>query len=559
MRFGVLVLVLVAACGPKSKDGNTDATGDDDAPNCVAACSADGRAIECGNAVTDCADTEFCDPSTVTCANACDAADKEKRSVGCDYYATSMDVFRHGDCFAAFVANTWVKPAHITVKFQGTELPIENFARIPAGAGGAMTFGTYDAAAGLGPGEVAVLFLGGTGVSGTVTCPVTPAVAVTSLEGTGLGASFEISTDVPVVSYQINPFGGGDASTTGASLLLPTSVWGTSYVAVNAFPQGSSNFKPSLNMIASEDNTTVTIVPIANVVGGNGVPSGNQGLPLTISLAKGQFAQITQTSELTGSVVSSNKPIGMMAGQPCMQVPITATACDHGEQMIPPVPALGHQYAGVMYRPRAASETQTFWRVVGVVDGTQLTYSATVGGPTTLGKGQVVQFETGTPFTVTAQDANHPFMLFAYMTGSGEVGSGVGLGDPDFVLTVPPDQYLAQYVFFTDPTYPETDLVVVRKRDTGGVFHDVTLDCAGALTGWTAVGSEFEFTRVDLTTGNFQNVGNCSTGRREIHSDVPFGLSVWGWGSGITSPNTRNVSYGYPGGMNVQPINTVIL
>ena len=50
-------------------------------------------------------------------------------------------------------------------------------------------------------------------------------------------------------------------------------------------------------------------------------------------------------------------------------------------------------------------------------------------------------------------------------------------------------------------------------------FQDVTLDCAGTLpqTGqtWQTVG-KYQWTRVDLQTGDFQNVGNCSNGRHEI-------------------------------------------
>jgi hypothetical protein len=40
--------------------------------------------------------------------------------------------------------------------------------------------------------------------------------------------------------------------------------------------------------------------------------------------------------------------------------------------------------------------------------------------------------------------------------------------------------------------------------------------------------------------------------------DAPFGLWVWGWGTPLTSTFTANVSYGYPGGMNVAPINDII-
>ncbi|RLB54722.1 MAG: hypothetical protein DRI90_19985, partial [Deltaproteobacteria bacterium] len=125
-------------------------------------------------------------------------------------------------------------------------------------------------------------------------------------------------------------------------------------------------------------------------------------------------------------------------------------------------------------------------------------------------------------------------------------------------ISVPPNQYMNAYVFFADPTYPETNLVVVRSRDKDGNFHDVDLDCAGLLGGWQPVG-DYEWTRIDLITGDFQNVGNCSTGRHEISSAGRFGLWVWGWGTPLTSTFTSNVSYGYPAGMNVQPINTVVI
>jgi hypothetical protein len=51
----------------------------------------------------------------------------------------------------------------------------------------------------------------------------------------------------------------------------------------------------------------------------------------------------------------------------------------------------------------------------------------------------------------------------------------------------------------------------------------------------------------------------CDNGRHQISSPSPFGLWVWGWGTPETSSFTANVSYGYPGGMNVQPINTVVI
>ncbi len=554
-------LAALAACGPGPRNGgdDVDATvgGLDANLECPSQCAPDLHSIiDCnGNVVTQCAGAEACDSSTFTCTDACVAATANSRSVGCDYYATSMDVLTTGNCFAVFVANTWVAPAHINVKYQGVDLPTASFTRLPVGSGPGLTYAAYDPVAGVPPGEVAVLFLGGES-GGAPLCPFPSAIPSAGLTGTGISDSFQITTDVPVVSYQINPYGGGSAAVTAASLLLPTSVWDTDYIAVNVTPAGIAGV-PSLNIIAKEDGTIATMTPIAAVQGNGGVPASAAGVPFDIVLNKGQQAQITQEAELTGSTITANKPIGFMAGQPCMNMPTTTAFCDHGEQMIPPVRALGSRYVGAMYRPRTAAETSTFWKVVGAVDGTNLIYSTDVGGPPTLNKGQSVTFQTGTPFVVTSQDKDHPFMLFTYMTSSQHVGDGYG--DPDFVVSVPPEQYLSQYVFFADPTYPETNLVVVRSRGSDAQFHDVTLDCLGPILTWTPITADFELARVDLQRGNFVDVGLCSTGRHEIKSDAPFGLWVWGWGTPETSLFTANVSYGYPGGMNVTPINEVIL
>jgi hypothetical protein len=552
----------LAACGPTPRPPNADAdleidAGDDagpiDADLCPSRCSADLHAIvDCNGAVvTQCPGSDACDANLLVCTNACAAAETSHRSIGCEYYSTYMETFSPGLCFAAFVANTWNAPAHISVHYQNMPLDVASFARLPVGSGPSLSYAPYDPVAGLAPGEVAVLFLTGQTGSNPL-CPIPSAITNTGIAGTGIGNSFRITTDVPVVAYQINPYGGGTVAVTAASLLLPTSAWDVNYVAVNV--SGAAARDPSLNIVAREDGTIVTLTPNAAVVGGPGVPAGAAGQPVNISLARGQHAQITQTAELTGSIVTSNQPVGFMAGHVCMNMPVGVSYCDHGEQMIPPVRALGNRYVGVMYRPRP-NETSTFWRVVGAVDGTVLTWSSSVGGPVTLDRGQAVTFQTGTPFVVQSQDADHPFMLFAYMTSSEFVASGYG--DPDFVVVVPPEQYLQEYVFFADPTYPETNLVVVRARGTDGQFHDVTLDCAGPLTGWTPIDGNYELARADLSTGSFAPVGACSTGRHEITSTAPFGLWVWGWGTPTTA--TDNVSYGYPGGMNVAPINTVIV
>jgi hypothetical protein len=544
-----------------STTGGNDTGSFDSAPLCLNTCSPDFTAvIDCnGNTLTTCAAGTSCDLVTGACNSACQAAADDRKSAGCEYYATSMDTYLDGECFAAFIANTWTSPAHITVDFAGTPLSVGTFAYSPSGSGTSITYTPYDEAAGIPPGEMAILFLAGSTGGGAVNpetpvpCPRQPAMAKAEVyNATGIGSSFHITSDVPVASYQINPYGGGAAAVTGASLLLPVSAWSENYVAVTVSPFDIAD--PSMNVIASQDNTVVTVTPNVAIVGGGALPAGAAGAPYTFTLNAGQQAQFSQQTDLTGSTISASAPVGFMAGQQCMHAPAGVVACDHGEQMVPPAESLGFEYVGVMFRPRTGGDAG-IWHLVGAADGTTLTYSSAVGGPATLNKGQIVDFVTATPFTVASQDSKHPFMMFTYMSGCEwpQLADQSGFGDPDFVLDVPPAQFLNDYVFFADPTYPETDVVVIREM-AAGQFEDVTLDCAGVLTGWQTVGN-YQWTRVDLDTGNYANVGNCSTGRHAISSAAPFGIQVWGWGTAATG--TAAVSYGYPGGMNVQKINRI--
>ncbi|MBM4358279.1 MAG: IgGFc-binding protein [Deltaproteobacteria bacterium] len=530
---------------------------------CEQPCSSDFHSVlDCnGSVVETCTGVEGCDPATATCKNACQAAIDNKLSVGCEYYATLMDAYA-GNCFAAFIANTWNTPAHIDVSFGSQVINTGLFGYTTSGSGPTLQYKVYDPAAGVPPGEVVILFLAGeqgTPGSGAAFCPVPAAVPTTAarIAGTAVGKSFHITSDVPVVAYQINPYGGGSAAVTGASLLLPTSAWGTNYVAVNAY-EANDVANPTMTIVASQDATKVTLLPVNPVQGGGGLPSGPANQPIEFMLNKGQQAQLSQGTYLTGSVLQSDKPVGFMAGHVCAFIPKGVFYCDHSEQMVPPVPALGSEYVGVMHRPRGGEPA--VWRIIGAVDGTQLTWDPPVGGPATLNRGQVVEFITGTPFVVKSQDKDHPMILFQHMSGSGwdKIQGVTDHGDSDTVIGVPVEQYLREYVFFTDPTYPETNLVVVRRPDKNGNFQDVVLDCAGKLVGWQKVGA-YEWTRVDLITGNFQNVGGCSTGRRQMKSTAPFGLWVWGWGTDQTTQFTANVSYGYPGGMNATPINDVVI
>ena len=169
----------------------------------------------------------------------------------------------------------------------------------------------------------------------------------------------------------------------------------------------------------------------------------------------------------------------------------------------------------------------------------------------------MVEFETRDAFTVTAQDEDHPFSLGQYMSGTlsgqpGCTGGGgpCGLGDDEWVMLVPPAQFLRSYAFFVDPTYGTSTLVVVREAGLLG-FRDVDLACLGTIGDWQPVGNDdrFEYAHVELFRGGVASVPACATSQHLAQSDGNFGVVVWGTDSAA--------SYGYPAGGNLQTINQV--
>jgi hypothetical protein len=595
-----------------------------------------GYVYKCGVPVEQCGSLEQCsiscggdaggfetaDACAANCVNPCRDTLGQNTSNGCEFYAVEMDLTEetHGSCYAVFVVNQWQtgQPARLEVDLDGVMLPIEQFARIPSGTGTNIVYSPFSESDGLKQNQVAILFLsrdanatppeaGPTAPGKLANCPpgVIPAVTTdAALHGTGIGNAFHIVSDVPIVAYQMLPYGGGHARVTGATLLLPTNVWGTNYIAANAYHAPTSSdvitgpfdmtAGPTMAILAEEDGTNVTIHPVAPIVAGGGLTGTAAQMPMMYTINKGQYLQFTQPTELTGSPIQSNFPVAVIGGSTLMDVPAgLEQRGDSAEQMLPPVAALGSEYVAVRYRSRdPAINESTEWRIVGAVDGTILTYDPAPPpmAPSGINLGEAVLITDPGPWVVRSQDSNHPFYFAQYMTGGSNLTDAgniavYGAGDPEFVNVIAPQQYLPRYTFFTDPTYPETNLVVVGAKDpVTNQFPSVDLDCAGTLTGWQPVGTlgKYQFTRIDLSTGNYQGQNGCNNGVHTIQASLPgptldnaaaIGVTIWGWGSSATGPVcdpqdaatqddpnfTCWVSYAYPAGANITKLNNVVV
>lgn len=544
-----------------------------------AGCSADLQTVvdEDGNVIQVCPPDQGCFQGE--CVPACEAAASSKGSIGCEYYAPTPPFYQNGQgssydgaCHAVFVANTWGRPARLTVQRDGQQLDVTTFGYIPSGVGPSTTY-TPLPSTGVPPGEVAVLFLAHrpgvmTVFNTTLECPRPPALLLAAeVLGTGRGTAFQVSSDTPITGYDIMPYGGASSFLPSAAHLFPRSTWGDNYYVAGPHPETGPLW---MTLVGNQDGTTVELVSASSLPGGANVPATTAGTPVQLTINAGEVVQ-WHGGDPTGTVIQASAPIGVWTGNDYLRVASATSAGggqDSAHQQLAPISALGSEYvgAGVVTRMSSLAPESVPYQLLGVVDGTTLTWDPAppAGAPSTLAAGQVVEFETTGLFSVRAQDDQHPFVLNHYLPGT-QTGSRpgcaavppldflqCGLGDEEWVIQLPPRQFLQRYVFFTDPTYATTNLVITRVRGDQG-FSDVSLSCLGTVTGWQPVGTggQFEVAHVDLIRGFVGAAPACETSRHEATSDGAFGITVWG--------TDYYASYGYPAGGNVGVINTVVV
>ena len=549
--------------------------------SCESRCSRDLKSVvrDCdGATVTTCAAGEACGDGK--CIDACAATALSKGSIGCSFWALPPDPYRvdiQGSCYAAIVANSWSEPLQIGGELGTEKLDLSKAVyKVSLGEGGEATYTRLDGA--IPPGEVAVVFLMGRqarpeeiGVPGDSTklfvgCPadVQAAVAVdVTAHGTGLSKAFHLTSSLPISAYSMFPYGGFKSYIPSATLLLPEPALADNYVMVTAWKATDGDTaklsRPYVQVVATQDDTEVRIRPSVDIADGPGVVGGATGAVTKFVLARGQALQLSQIGDLLGSAMESSKPVAVFGGNTCFNIPDGYGFCDSAQQQIPPLSQWGRRYAGVPYRSRLGfllgSSTERApesvpYRIVGAVADTALVYHPRkpLGAPSVIGPGEVVSFDSSEVFSVESKDADHPFYMAVYMTGSTFVGTN---GDPEFLNVVPVEQYLDDYRFFVDFTFADSALTFVRRRERG-VFSDVTLDCKGVLTGWMPVDGDpdLEYLWLDVSL-NAVPVAPCGYGPQHAHSDGPFTAVVWGWG--------KDSSYGYPAGAGSRPLSATTI
>ena len=179
-----------------------------------ASCSGDLHSVvdANGNVISTCPPDKGC--AAGACIAPCDAAAANKSSIGCDYLVYPPPLFSGSTtCTGAFVANNWGTDVHLTVSRGTQTFNVEQFAYLPSGNGASITYAPLTGGV-IPAGQVALVLLNREDAA----CPTgtQSATGPVAVNATGLGDAFRLTTDAPVVSYDIFPYGGGSTAVSSA-------------------------------------------------------------------------------------------------------------------------------------------------------------------------------------------------------------------------------------------------------------------------------------------------------------------------------------------------------
>jgi hypothetical protein len=346
--------------------------------------------------------------------------------------------------------------------------------------------------------------------------------------GRVLNNAVRVSAPDELVAYVVNRA----TATSDAGMGLPVDALGTSYIVTTYRGSNAhSGDRAEFLVVAPFDGTTVTITPTAALTIPAPGTTAQPNVPFQINLTRGQGFRgeaVFSTADLTGTLIESNKPVAVLNGNLCTNIPTTTVACDHIFEVAHPVRSWGTS-ALVANLPNRSGGS--IYRIVASVDGTVISRD---GVPqATLNRGKFL--EVGPLTGNHAFSGTHPIFVTQFMTGQGSPGAISG--DPAMVNVIPPDQYLQSYTFSTvsGGQFASHFLTLVSPdAAVGSVRLDGTAIAAGLFTPITG-------------TGYSSVVLPLPEGSHTTSSTQPHGITVEGYNSFD--------SYIYPGGARLEFIN----
>ena len=322
------------------------------------------------------------------------------------------------------------------------------------------------------------------------------------------------------------------------------------YYAVSTTGTGTVHVSGVL-LVGTEDNTTVTITPSITITVPQNIQdpaSGDMvlpaGTPYTITLHRLQtfLFGVRNSDDISRSLIVSNKPLSVISGHECGNVPDGNNHCDQLMVQIPPTATWGKQFFLTPYFGRSAAQQ---FMIIACMSATSINvrcgstnhrYVLNAGSrlTATMGSGLVCFLE-----------ADKPLLVVQLATGGSQDNNGIG--DPVMSIVTPVEQFSSSHIAFYLPPIPSLDYhainVMLYQSDIspdGVIINGVT-----SLVSWTRLHDQN-----GVTVGYLGRIYVNITNEGSDHcistiSGTKMGLVVYGFGS-----TPHETGYSYAAGLN---------
>ena len=256
---------------------------------------------------------------------------------------------------------------------------------------------------------------------------------------------------------------------------------------------------------------------------------------LTITLNSMETYQIESVNDLTGTRITSSKPLSVFSGSDCANVPPSIGGCDHLVEQVPPTVTWGSKFLVASLEGRSSGER------VRVLSARAASVAVNCNTVVSVSEFQLQSGGSFREFEIPINsfcsiESTSPVLVAQYAYGF----ASDGMGDP-FMMIIPPiEQFTNNYFVEAFPIFVSNYVTVYVSSEffqTAQLLLDNSI-----VTGWrNVVCSSGEI------CGHISRM-SVSPGTHSIHhqnSSAVLGVSVYGFSF---------TSYGYPGGMRLSPI-----
>lgn len=349
-----------------------------------------------------------------------------------------------------------------------------------------------------------------------------PSNIIIPRDDTRANKSIIVNADHNVCVYGVCTSG----STADGFTVLPTSVMSTRYVLASYQPLINYRHPAEFVVTALAEETQISM-------------TFNHGghEPVTKILQPYECYQyIDYTHDLTGTLVTSNKPVSVMSGNECANIPYSTGKCEFLMAHMSGTEEAGRFFVLAPFLGRTSG---FIYRVIALHNNTLVNISSLASGPIELSEFAVYEGDVTTVADLTVISSNQNVIVVQYAKG---LYSDYKTGDP-FMLIIPPTNFFSNNITFPVTSIPSNAVpqnaymnVIVRCEDNLDIAWngDIVDEWVDRLND----GGEFCVLRRRL------GVGVHSVGHRS--KSATFVVVVYGF--------VWRASYGYVAGFNLHDI-----